>query len=134
MSAASGGEPHQLFPHFWANAAGWLMLTFPRMGIDREQSEAMMRDLIERCTGIEPMLPSNPESEVHRQIGHLMMDAIEAEQRLFAATLGYFPGDKLGYWPASVVETTHPFLLAFERVVSAIEADANAAEAGRKVN
>ncbi len=63
-----------------------------------------------------------------------MIDAITAEQRILAAKRGRFPGQAIGDWPPTPIGFEHPFLVAMQKAVGQIEAEANKAEGGKHLN
>jgi hypothetical protein len=129
-------EPQELFPNFWKQMES-LLLVYLAVGLDASDNdaEAIADDLLARCAHVEPVLPVDPNSAVHRHLSFLVFDAVLAEQRIFAARHGRIPGRMItGYWPVTPLKFDHPFLVSMQAVVSAIEVEANKAEGGRRLN
>ena len=131
---SANGEPQQHFPMFWGNAKWLLNVHLVRLGIEPDDAEFIASDIMRRCAGITPILPVDPDSQVHRDYGALICDAVTAEQRLLAARTGQNPGTMLTDWPPTPLEFTHPFLISFQRIVSELEAEVHRAEGGRRLN
>jgi hypothetical protein len=128
-------EPQKRFPLFWPSADLHLRRYLPELGVDDADAEVIRKDLLARCAHIEPLLPVDPESEVHFEFGALWLDVVSAEQRLFAAQHGRMPGsvhDDL--WMTMGLNTGHPFLIELQKVLAGIEAQANRAEGGKRLN
>lgn len=128
------GERQQHFPMFWRNAGSLLGVHLERLGVDQEDAEFIVSDIMRRCSKIKAVLPFDPDSPVHRDYGALMCDAVTAEQRLLAARTGRMPGTTIGDWPPTPIEFTHPFLVAVQCAVSELEAEVHKAEGGRRLN
>lgn len=127
-------KPQQHFPMFWRNADWLIRGLLRRLGIERDDAESIASDLIRRLSAIRAVLPVDPDSQVHRDYGSLLCDAITAEQHLFVARAGRMPGAAIGDWPPTPLKFTHPFLIAVQCVVSEIEVDACRADGGRRLN
>lgn len=127
-------EPQRHFPNLWRNTESLVRVLLYRLEVDNSDAEVIIVDLMRRCAGLKAILPVDPNSQTHLNFAALMLDAIDAERRLFAAQHGRFPGEALGDWPPTPISFENPFLLELQSVVGQIEAEANAAEGGKKLN
>jgi hypothetical protein len=130
----ANAEPQQHFPMFWRNAESLMRVQLLRLGVEAEDADLIASEITRRCADIKPVLPTDPRSQVHRDFGALMCDAVTAEQRLLAARTGRKPGFIIGDWPPTPLKFTHPFLVAVQCVVSELEAEVHRAERGRRLN
>jgi hypothetical protein len=127
-------EPQMHFPMFWRNAESLLHVHLRRLGLEPVDSDFVATDLMRRFSAIKAVLPINPDSQVHRDYGALMCDAVTAEQHLFAAQHGRMPGRLLHDWPQTPLKFEHPFLLEVQQVLGVLEADVSKATNGRRLN
>jgi hypothetical protein len=127
-------ERQQHFPLFWRSAESLLRVHLARLGIEPEDAECIASDIMRRCSNIKAVLPVDPDSQVHRNYGALLCDAVTAEQRLLAARTGRMPGITIGDWPPTPLEFKHPFLLKVQAVVSALEVEVNEVEGRKRLN
>jgi hypothetical protein len=128
----SEAEPHQLFPLFWRNAACLVRTHLAQHGIEADDAEEIASDIMRRCSHIEPRLPVDPESPVHYSMGILIVEMTTAARRLFSAGRRHVVGVAFDELPVQPAKYDHPFLIALQKVISEIEADAN--KAGRRLN
>jgi hypothetical protein len=145
-SAQDNGD--RLVPDFWDKTEKLLRSFLSIMRVDDHDIDAMASDLMRRYRLIEPIIPPElAQSLLDYAFKILLVEAIAAEHRLFAAKNGR-PSEGVKYvlgdtwppamtsdgWPPIRVTVTHPFLVAVQAVARQLEAEANAAEGGQRVN
>lgn len=129
MNNQMAAEPEKLFPDFWPKAGLICRAHLSELGLDAEDGDLIASDLMARVVHIEPTLPSDPNSAVHRSFGKLMFDATLAELRLFGTDDDYELAGPPHPWRDARMEAyEHPFLIALQQVVAEIEFEANEAE------
>lgn len=128
MGSISQPEVERHFPGLWSDVKFMLEIHLARLGVFDADAEEIIADLLGRCAGIDPTMPADSSSSVHMDFAAQMISASTAGQRLFAAKHGRMPGTLIEDWPTTPLRTDHPFLIAFSKVVSQIEAEANAAD------
>ena len=127
-------EPEQVVPDYWRATELMVVIHLAHLGADEPDARAIAENIFERCAHIPAAFADKIPDSVFDGLSVLVTDMVTAAQRLFAARTGRMPGQFLSDWPPTPIAFDHPMLIDLRRVISQIEAEANEAEGGRRMN
>lgn len=127
-------EPQQVVPDFWHATELMVVTHLARLGADEPDARAIAENVFERCAHIPAAFADKIPDSFFDGFTVSVTDMVTAAQRLFAARTGRMPGQFLSDWPPTPIAFDHPMLIDLRRVISQIEAEANEAEGGRRLN
>jgi hypothetical protein len=121
---------------FW-NVAGAMLIGYMAAMRDIEPADVItiIDDIMRRCDEIPAVICTSAKSaKFGLDLAALLIDLVSAEQRLMESRTGRLPGQMVGDWPPTPISFEHPFLIAIQRVVNQIEAEANKGKYKRPAN
>lgn len=118
-------ERQWLVPHFWKKVELQLRLHLGYLKVENADADWIVADLLPRFSHIKAEVPVDEDSPVHVRFATMMLDAVTAEQHLFALRMGRVAGKFVSDWRVpGVPNLDHPFLCAFRNALSELEKEA----------